>query len=69
MIGVSELLKLFGIEELTELSLKIVCKSINSIPLFINGILIKMLFIVELIIDIRTKKMLNITPCLKCCFI
>ena len=41
MIGVSELLKLFGIEEITELSLNILCKSINSIPLLMNGVLIK----------------------------
>ena len=42
MIGVSELLKLFGIDEITESSLKIVCKSINSIPLLVNIILDKM---------------------------
>ena len=41
MTGVSELLKLFGIEEITKLSLKILCKSINSIPLLMKGILIK----------------------------
>ena len=41
MIGVSELLKLFGIDEITELSLQILCKSINSIPLLVNVILIK----------------------------
>ena len=40
------------------------CKSINSIPL-----LMKMSFMVDLRVDIRTKKMLNITPCKKCCFI
>ena len=41
MIGVSELLKLFGIDEITKLYLRILCKSINSIPLLMNGILIK----------------------------
>ena len=41
MIGVSELLKYFGREEITDLSLKILCRLINSIPLFMNGILIK----------------------------
>ena len=65
MIGVPELLKEFGIEEITELSLKILCKSINSIPLLMNEILI----MVDLRINIRTKEMLNITPCQKCCFI
>ena len=39
MIGVSELLKKFGIDEITELSLKILRKSINSITLLMNGIL------------------------------
>ena len=29
----------------------------------------KMLFMVDLRIDKRTKEMLNITPCKKCCFI
>ena len=65
MIGVPELLKEFGIEEITELSLKILCNSINSIPLLMNEILI----MVDLRINIRTKEMLNITPCQKCCFI
>ena len=37
MIEVSELLKYFEIEEITKLPLKILCKSINSIPLLING--------------------------------
>ena len=63
MIGVSELLKLFGIDEITELSVKIVCKSINSIPLLVNGFLDKMSLMVDLRIDIRTKEVLNITPC------
>ena len=40
MIGVAEF-KYFGIDEITKLSLKILCKSINSIPLLMNGILIK----------------------------
>ena len=59
MIGVSELLKSFGIDEITELSLKILCKSINSIPLLMNGILI-LSFMVDLRIDIRTKGTLSI---------
>ena len=38
-------------------------KSINSIPLLMNGILIKCrLWLIDLKIDIRTKEMLNITP-------
>ena len=41
MIGVLELLKKFGIDEITTLFLKILCKSINSKPLLMNGILIK----------------------------
>ena len=36
-----ELLKSFGIGEITELSLKILCISINSIPSLMNGIVIK----------------------------
>ena len=39
------------------MELKILCKSINSIPLFMNG-----MFMVDLRIDIKTKEMLNITP-------
>ena len=39
-IGISVLLKLFGPEEVTDLSLKILCESINSIPLLMNRILI-----------------------------
>ena len=41
MIGVSELLKEFGIDGITKLSLKILCESINYIPVLMNGILIK----------------------------
>ena len=35
----------------------------------LNGILINMLSMDDLRIDIRTKEMLNKTPCKKCCFI
>ena len=39
MTRVSVLLKQFGTEEITDLTIKIICKSISSIPLLMNGIL------------------------------
>ena len=54
---------------MTVLSLKILCKSINFIPLLINCNFDKMAFMVDLRIDIRSKEILNITLCQKCCSI
>ena len=56
MIGVSELLNQFGIDEITKLSLNILCKSINSIPFFNEWNFEKMSFMVDLRIDIRTEE-------------
>ena len=43
---------------------------INKLHTFVNEWKFdKMLIMVDLRIDIRTKEMLNITPCKKCCFI
>ena len=43
---------------------------INELHIFVNEWNIdKMSFIIDLRIDIMTKKMLNITPCEKCCLI
>ena len=44
MIGVSELLKKCGTDEITKLSLKILFKSINFIPLLMNDILINVVY-------------------------
>ena len=44
--------------------------SINKLNTFANEWNFdQMLFMVDLRINIRTKEMLNITPCKKCCFI
>ena len=65
MIGVSELLKQFGIDEIIKLSLKILCKS-NKLNTFVNEWNFdKMPFMIDLRIDIRTKEMLNITPSIR----
>ena len=40
MIGTSQFLKEFGMDDCTDLSLKMLGKSIKSIPLLIKGILI-----------------------------
>ena len=43
---------------------------INKLNTFVNEWkLDKMSFMVDLRIDIKTKEMLNITPCNECCFI
>ena len=43
---------------------------INKLDTFVNEWNFdKMSFMVDLRIDIKTKEMLNITPCKKCCFI
>ena len=43
---------------------------INNLHTFVNERNFnKMSFMVALKIDIRTKEMLNITPCQKCCFV
>ena len=68
MIGVSELLKQFGKDEIIELYQDTM--SINKLHTFVNEWNYdKMSFMVDPRIDIRTKEVLNITPCKKCCFI
>ena len=68
MIGVSELSKQYGTEEITDLSLKILCL-IDKLHTFVNEWnLGKMSLIVDLRIDIKTKELMDITLSQKSCF-
>ena len=49
-------------DDCTDLSLKILGKSIKSFPLLIKGILIKMSHMINFGINDWTKSMLSITP-------
>ena len=56
------------LEEITQLSLKILL--IYKLHTFVNERNFDIMsFMDDLRINIRTKEMLNITPCQKCCFI
>ena len=58
-----------GIADITLLSRNMLGKSMNSIPLLINGILMKCLMWLINRINVRTKSMLSITSSKESCFI
>ena len=67
MIGVSELLS--KLEYMKSLNYPLRYYVNHKRHTFVNeGNFDNMAFMVDLRFDIRTKEMLNITPCKKCCF-